>query len=203
MKLSNTMIVNGAVMPSKKAFTLAEVLITLSILGVVAALTIPSLVNRQSEMAAIVKLKKAVSQFEQVTEVYMAEEEAQNMVNMVKSSSSDTECNGLAKYFKIVKENDGKCDFTTADGVRWVFKSDGTAAVAFDSSATTPKVGVALSATDGAANKETVAAATVTGLTTTKPEQGIFQANDMLKINKPADYSASGHPSPITSTKKS
>ena len=82
MKLSNTMIINETLLPnSKKAFTLAEVLITLSILGVVAALTIPSLVNRQSEMAAIVKMKKAISQYEQVVEVYMAENEAKDFSN--------------------------------------------------------------------------------------------------------------------------
>ena len=48
MKLSNTMMINEKLLPTgKRAFTLAEVLITLSILGVVAALTIPTLVNRQ------------------------------------------------------------------------------------------------------------------------------------------------------------
>ena len=39
-------------MPSKKAFTLAEVLITLGIIGVVAAMTIPTLItnNQQRSM---------------------------------------------------------------------------------------------------------------------------------------------------------
>ena len=45
----------------KTAFTLAEVLITLGIIGVVAALTLPALVQRQQEKAAAVKLKKAYS----------------------------------------------------------------------------------------------------------------------------------------------
>ena len=76
MKLSTTMIMNEKLLPeSKKAFTLAEVLITLSILGVVAALTIPSLVNRQSDLAAQVKLKKAISNYEDVIGTYMAENE--------------------------------------------------------------------------------------------------------------------------------
>jgi len=44
-----------------KAFTLAEVLITLGIIGVVAALTIPSLIQKQTEKATVVKLKKAYS----------------------------------------------------------------------------------------------------------------------------------------------
>jgi len=43
----------------KKGFTLAEVLITLGIIGVVAALTIPSMVAKHQERERIVKLKKA------------------------------------------------------------------------------------------------------------------------------------------------
>lgn len=42
----------------KKAFTLAEVLITLGIIGVVAALVMPSLVTSYKEKATVVKLKK-------------------------------------------------------------------------------------------------------------------------------------------------
>lgn len=43
------------------AFTLAEVLITLGIIGIVAAMTIPSLMQRQQEKATIVALKKTYS----------------------------------------------------------------------------------------------------------------------------------------------
>ena len=46
---------------SFSAFTLAEVLITLAIIGVVAAVTIPSLVNKYQERVKITKLKKAYS----------------------------------------------------------------------------------------------------------------------------------------------
>ena len=64
MKLSTTMMINETLLPTnKKAFTLAEVLITLSILGVVAALTIPTLVNRQSDLAAQTRIKKATHRF--------------------------------------------------------------------------------------------------------------------------------------------
>ena len=47
----------------KSAFSLAEVLITLAILGVVAALTIPTLVNRQSDLMAMTKIKKSISNY--------------------------------------------------------------------------------------------------------------------------------------------
>ena len=41
-----------------KAFTLAEVLITLAVLGVVAAMTIPTLVNNSSDQSTVTKVKK-------------------------------------------------------------------------------------------------------------------------------------------------
>ena len=45
----------------KKAFTLAEVLITLGIIGVVAALTMPSLIANYQKQQTVVRLKKAYS----------------------------------------------------------------------------------------------------------------------------------------------
>ena len=45
----------------KKAFTLAEVLITLGIIGVVAAMTIPNLIQKNFEQHAISKLKETQS----------------------------------------------------------------------------------------------------------------------------------------------
>ena len=154
MRLSNTMIMNEKLLPNtKKAFTLAEVLITLSILGVVAALTIPSLVNRQNELAAITKMKKAISTYESVAEVYMAENEATRF---------DVACANLGQYFKQV-EGAGQCAFTTADGVRWIFgNSDGNGtpanasrgnAVIFDSK-TSPRYGVVLWTKAGLVNSK-------------------------------------------------
>ena len=205
MKLSNTMIMNCEVMPTKKAFTLAEVLITLSILGVVAALTIPSLVNRQSEMAAIVKLKKAISQFEQVSEVYMAENEAQNIVGMVQTKADGTKdttaCGGLSQYFKQVT-GAGTCDFTTADGVRWKFKADGTQVIAYDSNATSPKYGVAMNANGGVANPTTTDAdlgtTAITAADSSLKVSGakLYTAANFMKISKPADVDATTNSNP-------
>lgn len=45
----------------KKAFTLAEVLITLGIIGVVAALTIPTLVSKYEKRSTVAQLQKAYS----------------------------------------------------------------------------------------------------------------------------------------------
>lgn len=48
-----------------KAFTLAEVLITLGIIGVVAAMTMPTLIQKNQEKVAVTQLKKAHSVFSQ------------------------------------------------------------------------------------------------------------------------------------------
>ena len=49
---------------TKQGFTLAETLITLTILGVVAAITVPSLINKQIESANRTKVKKAMAVYE-------------------------------------------------------------------------------------------------------------------------------------------
>ena len=118
MKLSNTLMINESLLPSsKKAFTLAEVLITLSILGVIAALTIPSLVNRYTDSAAQTKLRKAVADYEKFAAAYMAENEATDL--------SDLTCADLASYFKKVNVNAANpCVFTTSDGALWTFATD-------------------------------------------------------------------------------
>ena len=147
MKLSNTVIINETLLPSnKKAFTLAEVLITLSILGIVAALTIPSLVNRQSDMAAIVKLKKAISTYEQAAGVYMVENEATDF------SGAAADCDTMKTFFKVVKDNDSNsgCIFTTGDGALWIFTASGNPVVM--DSARKPRFAVTMYAEGGEVN---------------------------------------------------
>ena len=52
----------------RKAFTLAEVLITLGIIGVVAALTMPTVINMAKNIVTLNKLKKAYSTLSQAIE---------------------------------------------------------------------------------------------------------------------------------------
>ena len=53
-------------MKNKRCFTLAEVLITLSILGVVAAISIPNMVQQYKKRLTITKLQKAYSEVNQL-----------------------------------------------------------------------------------------------------------------------------------------
>jgi prepilin-type N-terminal cleavage/methylation domain-containing protein len=56
-----------------KAFTLAEVLITLAIIGVVAALTISTVVRNYQKQQTLVKLKKVFSALSNTTNLAIAE----------------------------------------------------------------------------------------------------------------------------------
>ena len=53
----------------KKVFTLAEVLITLGIIGVVAAMTLPSVIAKYQKQQTIAKLKKAYSEISQAIRI--------------------------------------------------------------------------------------------------------------------------------------
>ncbi len=68
------------------AFTLAETLITLTIIGVVAALTIPNLLNKYTKHTYVVGLKKAYSQLQH----------AMKMIPITEGcSAGDYECAGM------------------------------------------------------------------------------------------------------------
>ena len=60
---------------NKAAFTLAEVLITLGVIGVVSALTLPTLINNYQKKQAATRLKAAYSQLTQAIRMSTAENE--------------------------------------------------------------------------------------------------------------------------------
>ena len=57
----------------KKGFTLSEVLIALTIIGVVAALTVPALIQRTQKQEYVSALQKAYSTLSQATQQIIAE----------------------------------------------------------------------------------------------------------------------------------
>lgn len=121
-------------------FTLAEVLITLAIIGVVAAMTIPSVIINTNQQEYKTGLKKAVSVLNQAITMNMALENASPADTTVEGKS--TKKNGslmaqLAQRLNVIKETSalefgkGKnAAFYTADGMRFEFPAattiDGT-----------------------------------------------------------------------------
>lgn len=61
-------------------FTLAEVLITLGIIGVVAALTMPSLIQKHQEQTMVVKVKKGHNQLENALNMYLVQNSCDNLL---------------------------------------------------------------------------------------------------------------------------
>ena len=82
----------------QKGFTLAEVLITLGIIGVVAALTIPSLVNQYKKQVYYTQFRKAASQLEQALKMYQIDHGCDGNV----SACGTIEYNDVNYYVELI-----------------------------------------------------------------------------------------------------
>lgn len=89
------------ILRKNKGFTLAEVLITITIIGIVAALTIPNLINNVNKQQYTSAFKKTYSSFSQATSSFIIEENGGVLAD--KYSSELAFVNGLAKYLSFVK----------------------------------------------------------------------------------------------------
>ena len=110
---------------TKAAFTLAEVLITLGIIGVVAAMTLPSLIQNYQKKALATQTQKFYSMMSQAVKQYMADYGVDDLRN-TPLANDNYEVNDspeaiasirdfATKYLKVVKEcnpsdeNDNNC----------------------------------------------------------------------------------------------
>lgn len=82
-----------------KGFTLAEVLITLGIIGIVAAMTLPMLIQKQQEKIAVTQLKKTYTVFSQA---YFRAVEANGPAESWNIGSTDSS-GGAQKLYNIFK----------------------------------------------------------------------------------------------------
>ena len=90
----------------KAAFTLAEVLITLGIIGVVAAMTMPSLIASHKEKETVVKLKKVYST---ISNAYLLAKEKYgtpdnwDLVGYDSGIGAENELNKFAEFLNVSK----------------------------------------------------------------------------------------------------
>ena len=100
-------------MMKKNAFTLAEVLTTLMVIGVVAAMTIPTLMNSTNDQQLKVAYKKALSVLGQGVQLMTAKEEQCIVSDSV----------GLATCFaqKVISGSVNGNVVTTSDGMQYAF----------------------------------------------------------------------------------
>lgn len=87
------------------AFTLAEVLITLGIIGVVAAMTLPALIQNYNEKVTVTRVKKAYSIFSQAYERVKEDYGTPDLWNLEAGSadSSKEYINRFKPYINITK----------------------------------------------------------------------------------------------------
>ena len=117
-------------------FTLAEVLITLAIIGVVAAMTLPTLIQNQQKRSLEVATQKFYSNMSQAVKKYMADEGVDDLRNIplievYNDNLSDEEKNAneakaqkacddfVQKYLKVAKVCEDGCfadNYTTQNG---------------------------------------------------------------------------------------
>lgn len=109
----------------KNGFTLAELLITLGIIGVVSSLTIPALVSNNTETQIGPKLAKAVSAFEQANANLLSEKGAASLseARLVDENDPTEYYDELSKYLKISKLGTGY--YVSKDGVRYIGQPSG------------------------------------------------------------------------------
>ena len=101
----------------KWGFTLAEVLVTLAIIGVVAAMTVPTLMQNYQRKSYVTQLHKVYNIVQQATVQYMTD---RNAINLKEAgmNSDDAAANFIKQYFKIVQDcgtDQTPCFAATAD----------------------------------------------------------------------------------------
>ncbi len=100
----------------KKGFTLAEVLITLVIIGVIAAMTIPTLMNSTNQQEFRVGLKKAVSAINQAMSLNYALE-GKSIGDSELTSSAEVVSNLFKKRMSVITTQTSNAAFATSSDV--------------------------------------------------------------------------------------
>lgn len=93
-----------------QGFTLSEVLLVLSVIGVIAALTIPTLVQKVNDDQYSTALKKAFSSFSQATNMIIANE------GIADNTYSSSMFSAYAKYMSFIKTDTAGNLFSNGTG---------------------------------------------------------------------------------------
>lgn len=129
----------------RKAFTLAEVLITLGIIGVVASMTIPTLIQKKAEMETAAKIKKAYSTLSNAYTLAVQENgtpDTWNLVGNADPGGAENMMNILAKYIKFTK-NCGRAAGCWPENVEYKLLSGSSISPTTDSDQTIAKAQLA------------------------------------------------------------
>lgn len=86
----------------KSAFTLSEMLITMGIIGIVAAMTVPTLISNANDQAHATQLRKFYSELSQSVDRYMSDQKVERLIESP-ITTKDGMDNFVRKYFKVTK----------------------------------------------------------------------------------------------------
>ena len=116
----------------KQAFTLSEVLITMSIIGIVAALTVPNLVNNYQKEAQAIQIRKAVNEMTNAVDMLITEEgktkfsQTSVFTGKQPDGSSGSLTNFIKSHFKVAAEyNAFASKYKSISGTSATFACDG------------------------------------------------------------------------------
>lgn len=114
-----------------KAFTLAEVLITLAIIGIVAAMTIPTLIQNYQEKVTVTKVKKIYSTLSNAYQLYLIDNQPE-VFDYTKEGAQQV-YKIFEPYLKVAKDcgnnNEGECiskDFYNSEKYYKAILADGS-----------------------------------------------------------------------------
>lgn len=132
IKLSKTMILKKDLLTQpkqvKEAFTLSEILTTLAILGVVAAIMIPSSVKRTHESINKTKIKKSMEIYYNIISTASVENRLTSVAALRRFAGNN--CSTFSARFD--KKRGNNCRFSTSDGVWWDITNIDFPIIAFD-----------------------------------------------------------------------
>ena len=100
-----------------KAFTLAEVLVTLGIIGVVSAMTVPTLMQNYQKKSYVTQLHKVYNELQQSIVQLMTDKNAVNLKEAGINSTAAAQ-NFIKSYFKIVSTCENSLKPCFADSYR-------------------------------------------------------------------------------------
>ena len=102
----------------RAAFTLAETLIVLVILGIVASITVPALVRNQMEAQNRTRLRKAMTVYDMAINKMVVENNFKSNTALTDWANGNN-CVNTREYFKIVQDGKNGCIFSTSGGLWW------------------------------------------------------------------------------------
>ena len=117
----------------KKGFTLAEILITLTVLGIIAVLTVPSMIQNNQTRINKTRLKKAMATYDKAIS-QMSIVSGFKTKDAFKNWAEENDCNNTVSYFKVAGDTREGCKFRTSDGIWWDVSSIDRTIISFKES---------------------------------------------------------------------